>query len=143
MVAFVPSFIAEAYAVLTKLQIVFCVLAGLGIIVFGIAMFSNVNVAHLPSWLAPVAWGSVGLMAVSCAGVVATLALDRDKPAGDDDREEELLPVEGPVPETEETTPDLATAEQTEMESIESIPTDFSELGNEETIEFSTLPSDE
>jgi hypothetical protein len=129
--------------VLTKLQIAFCVLAGLGIIVFGVAMGSNVNVARVPGWLAPVAWGSFGLISVSCIGVVVTLALDREKEPGSDDEESELLPIDEPLPEGDETEPDLTTVETTEMESTEPAPMEFVEPGNEETVEFSTLPSDE
>ena len=137
---------------LTKLQIAFSVLAGLGVTVFGVGMIAaekqqaqpqSANVAQLPGWLAPVAWGSFALIAASCVGVVVTLALDREKEPGSDDEESELLPVDEPLPEAEETTPDLTTVETTETESTEPAQMEFVEPGNEETVEFSTLPSDE
>jgi hypothetical protein len=96
--------------VLTKLQIGFCILAGVGIVVFFVAMITNVNVATVPGWLGPVAWVSFGLMVVSCLGVVVTLVLDRDKPArpadeaGPDEEEPEQPqeePPESPLAEEE------------------------------------------
>ena len=138
---------------LTKLQIAFCVLAGLGITVFGVGMIAaekqqaqppNASAAHVPGWLAPVAWGSFGVITLSCLGVIVTLALDREKEPGSDDEEEsELLPVDEPEPEGEELTSDLTTVETTETESTEPAPMEFVEPGSEETVEFSTLPSDE
>jgi hypothetical protein len=140
---FDSSWTAEAHAVLTKLQIAFSVLAGLGISVFGIAMYSNANVAQVPGWLAPVAWGSFGLICASCVGVVVTLALDHEKEPGSDDEEAELLPVDEPLPDGEEIVPDLTTVENAEMESDEPAQMEFAEPGSEETVEFSTLPPDE
>lgn len=178
---------------LTKLQIAFCVLAGLGIVVFGAGMFSNVNVAKVPGWLAPLAWGSFGLVLASCAGVVVTLALDREKePGSEEDEEEEEEHAELEEPAGEEATigsvadakdlgvvhseehseehveehgeehgavhseehceeplaehPDasgLTTVEDTEFQESEAEPMQFAEPGSEETIEFSSLPSDD
>jgi hypothetical protein len=65
--------------VLKKLQIAFCVLIGIGIVVFFVAMITNVNVVPtVPKWLSPVAWGSFGVMVVCSLGVVVTIALERD-----------------------------------------------------------------
>ena len=152
---------------LTKLQIAFCVVAGLGIIVFGVGMVSNVNVAKVPTWLAPVAWGSFGAIMASCVGVVATLALDRDKPPASEEEEEaeeeesELLPVEESTDETvgetvgepgadvDETASDLVTVETTETapsaepQAFDEEPMEFVEPGSAETIDFSTLSEDE
>jgi len=146
--------------VLTKLQIAFCVVAGLGVSVFGIGMIAaekqqaqpqNVNAAKVPGWLAPVAWGSFGLIVASCAGVVVTLALDREKEPGidgEDEDEEELLPVDEASSAEPETVPDLTTVEDTSSETTEavhSVPAEmeFTEPGTEETIEFSTLPTED
>jgi hypothetical protein len=145
---FLPPRTAEAHSVLTKLQIAFSVLAGLGITVFGIAMGSNVNVAQVPGWLAPVAWGSFGLIAASCVGVVVTLALDHEKePKSDDDDEAELLPVDEPQTEGDDISPDLttsedATAENAEKESAEPSQPELAEHGSEETVEFSSFPEE-
>lgn len=132
---------------LTKLQIAFCVVAGLGIVVFGAGMVSNINVAKVPGWLGLVAWGSVGLVLASCAGVVVTIALDRERPPADEEEEEEseLLPVDEPLPPGDETVPDLTTTEQTEIATEPAVPgeMEFTEPASEETIEFSTLPTDE
>jgi hypothetical protein len=65
--------------VLKKLQIAFCILIGLGIVVFFVAMITNVNVPVLPKWLGPVAWGSFGMMVACSLGVVVTLALERER----------------------------------------------------------------
>jgi len=98
--------------VLTKLQIGFCILAGVGIVVFFVGMITNVNVATVPGWLGPVAWGSFSLMVASCLGVVVTLVMDRDKPAkpadesGPDEEEPpqpQDEPPESPFAEHEET----------------------------------------
>jgi hypothetical protein len=166
--SFVLPWTAEAHSVLTKLQIIFCVLAGLGIVVFGVGMISNVNVAKVPGWLAPVAWGSFGLIAASCVGVVVTLALDREKEPDLDEDEAELLPIDEPgseepgsdEPRAEEdevapgltTVADTETIAETDIETVESEPAEvapepaqieFAEPGNDETIEFSNLPLDE
>src|ERR1700676_4696622 len=87
--------------VLTKLQIGFCILAGVGIVVFFVALITNVNVATVPGGLGPVAWGSFGLMVASCLGAVVTLVLDRDRPAqpadeSGPDEEEPEQPQEEP-----------------------------------------------
>lgn len=141
---------------LTKLQIAFCVLAGLGIAVFGVGMIAaekqqaqpqNASAAKVPGWLAPVAWGSFGLIGVSCLGVIVTLALDREKEEGADDEEEEeeLLPVDEPQPEGDEAVPDLTTVEDAAptVEHEEPGPMEFAEPGADETVEFSTLPPEE
>ena len=105
MALLVSPWTAEAHSVLTKLQIAFCVLAGLGMTVFGVGMIAaekqqakppNASAAHVPGWLAPVAWGSFGVISLSCLGVIVTLALDREKEPGSDDEESELLPVDEP-----------------------------------------------
>lgn len=135
---------------LTKLQIGFCVAAGVGIVIFAAGMFSNINVSHVPGWLAPVAWGSFVLVVGSCVGVVATMILDREKEPGDDEEEEAELPPETPPPD--ESTPDITTdgsvPELTTEETSEPMAPDlgtieFAEPGSEEAIEFSTLPTDE
>ncbi len=64
---------------LKKMQIALCVLIGIGIVVFFVAMITNVNVPMLPKWLTPVAWGSFGVMVVCSLGVVVTLALERER----------------------------------------------------------------
>jgi hypothetical protein len=67
--------------VLTKLQVLFSILAGIGIVVFCVAMVSNVNVPTVPDWLSLVAWGSFGVMVGSCLFVVIALALEFRKKA--------------------------------------------------------------
>ena len=58
---------------LKKIQIALCVLIGIGIVVFFVAMITNVNVVPaVPKWLSPAAFGSFGLMVVCCLGVVVT-----------------------------------------------------------------------
>jgi hypothetical protein len=69
----------EVASVLKKVQIALCVLIGIGIVVFFVAMITNVNVPMLPKWLTPVAWGSFGVMVVGSLGVVVTLALERER----------------------------------------------------------------
>jgi hypothetical protein len=147
--------------VLTKLQIAFCVLTGLGLIVFAAGMYAAekqgenrvANAGKLPGWLAPVALGSIGLSLASCVGVLTTLALDREKPPEpEEDEEAELLPVDEPLPqgtepEAEDLAPDDLTtvggAETATFEAAAMEFTEFTEPGDAETIEFSTLPQDE
>ncbi len=126
---------------LTKLQIGFCVAAGVGIVIFTAGIFSNINVARMPVWLAPVIWGSFILVIGSCIGVVATMVLDREREPGDDDDEEaELLPDD---PLSDEPMPELTTQETAVPATIEPSSMEFAEPGSEEMVEFSTLPDDE
>jgi len=129
--------------VLTKLQIALGVLAGLAIVVFFAAMWSNRDVAKVPGWLAPVAWGSFGVVMASCVGVMVTLALDREKPDEPEEEESELLPVDESPPEGEKPPAEEPTAEHAETDMLETEPMEVTEPGSEETVEFTTLPSDE
>ncbi len=88
---------------LTKLQVGFCIAIFVGLAVFAAAIFTNKDVATMPGWLGPAAWGSFGLMVVGCLGVVVTIALDRERPAkskdepDSDDEEPAVEPPEAPI----------------------------------------------
>ena len=133
-----------------KVQIALGVVAGLALVLFGAGMFANSNVAHMPAWLGPLAWGTLGLVILSCIGVLVTLVLDREKPPGSEEDDEDTEASETPsaakssddedLMPTE--TPDLAELGQTEIDASEA-PMEFTEPGSEETVEFSTLPPDE
>jgi hypothetical protein len=136
---------------LTKLQIAFGVIAGLALVLFGAGMFASSNVLHVPAWLGPLAWGTLGLVIVSCIGVLVTLVLDRDRPPGSDKKDKDVEASEI-TPELEASAdddlmptgaPDLAEIGQTEFDASEAVPMEFTEPGSEETIEFSTLPPEE
>ncbi len=87
---------------LKKLQVIFSILAGLALIVFIIAVCTNVNVPTIPTWVAPVVWSSLGLIAVCCLAIVITLILEliEREPKEEDELVEE--------PFTDETVEELA-----------------------------------
>jgi hypothetical protein len=140
---------------ITKLQIAFGFVAGLALLLFFAGMVSNVNVARVPSWLSPLALGSLGLVVAACVGVGVTLVLDRERPPGsdEDEEDEEGEKAEAASDEVSETSkkaksaeedellptesPDLADLGQTEVDAAEA-PLEFTEPGGEETIDFST-----
>jgi hypothetical protein len=138
---------------LTKLQIAFGVAAGLAILVFGAGMVSNVNVARVPGWLAPLAWGTFGLVVVSCIGVATTLVLDREKESPSDEEKAEKSPADEQSPgqqpaEESEVAPQPTDLEQIEADAVDAAAfepgtLDVVEPAGDETVEFTSLPLDE
>jgi hypothetical protein len=139
---------------ITQLQIAFGFVAGLALLLFFAGMVSNVNVARVPSWLSPLALGSLGLVVAACVGVGVTLALDRERPPGsEEEEEEEGEKAKAASDEVGETSKKAKSAEEDELLPTESpdlvdlgptgidtaeAPLEFTEPGGEETIDFST-----
>jgi hypothetical protein len=104
---------------------VFTVLIGLALVVFAVAIVTNVNVPKVPNWLAIVVWSTFGVMVACCLGVVITLMLEyREKKEPDEDE----LADDEPVAEEGEL---AAVGAPTEMDAGEGIVDAGAEPGEE------------
>lgn len=87
---------------LTKLQIVFGILALMAIIVFFFAVVTNAQVKQpgpVPDWLGLVVWGAFGLIMVCALGTIVTQVLEYREPKEKKIEEEEVAEEEAPAEE--------------------------------------------